>query len=608
MRRLFLCCMLMLLVDAVTHQPAEAGGYDRYPKYRLVDGVIYRQLEGSTNWEVIQIDREDIVIDRVLDQRRFLVHMYDILLLGHIDDGSRNFVLIGLSGLLEDRIDIFVFPNAALGPANHYMHGDFVIFPAVMNLDPVTGDPPSNGAGVYGIFYADRDTLLPIVESGLTVTRRWDGSYNLPRVMRYDFSYHRYGNKTVIAPIEGGYMYFEDGHLVRWTGRQFPVELVIPDESFADPDGLYLWDNVRLYRLGVKERVVDHATSPDGAYSAYLTIAEKTSQDYEYPVQRIYIIQHRPFRVVEQVVWGGSPYQPSFMVGNYLSYTYHRWLVGGDMAFAADCRTLLFTAYDQQTGASVWSMDVRTPRRNPKMLVGGLNYRRDGAQFTLPQLVDVDSSGFSLIIEGFRGIQARRYNYEGEMVSVAASPQDPAFFVRDGGLWVDDGTGAVALSGALSGQRYTDYKPSDGNGWGLAVGYIDDGTENFTLSLIEPHGDGFTQYTKHYLNSTLWTLPLSSPNGVFYDDLDNYLWIGRVGEHGSDTATVYFLEGRRDIPLITELVYRTGDERLYFPYLRNFTGEQFTILRVEAGGISEHYDIPTQGFIVPYSPPPAPRP
>lgn len=611
MRRLALFSAF-LLVALSLHITPHAGSENR-PMYFFSHGTLYAQESRGSDWIPLQPDRENLVFNVLMTSQHYpLFGDHETILMGRIDDGTQNFVFASPKydwyNKTGFKLRTYEFPNAYLGYSHYYNSSDNIVFSAILELDPITGRPTKNRAAVYMI-HLDYPPLQ--ISPYFNITQTDAHFYCLPEIVSFAHPWTGFPVQLSVIPVEGGRMHFIEGRLTEWSNNPQDLELVIPDETFQDRDGLYALVNGLLYPLDIRGRVVNHATAANGKFSVYISLDEDVivnSQERhnEYVGQWIHIVQNHPLTVIERAYWGGNFYTANHS-GHFLSPFYNRYIASGDIAVAPDNQTILFTSYDQQIGASVWKMYVHMPERHPELLVSGLNFKRDGKDLILPQFTNLTDESFTLEITGFRGTERRTYTYDGALVSIETTPDNPIFYIRDRLLYVYDGTDEKSVEGALEGQRYTFYKPSDGNGWGLAIGYLDDSTENFTLSLIEQTLDGFTQRTKHYPNLRLLMLPLSTGNGVFYDNLDNYLWLAGTTTPDNYRATVYFLEGLRDIKLITDLFYQVNSEDgHYFPYLFQFTGEMFHIATVEISKGGFLYDIPTQNTLRYHLYPPRP--
>ncbi len=163
-------------------------------------------------------------------------------------------------------------------------------------------------------------------------------------------------------------------------------------------------------------------------------------------------------------------------------------ILEGDIAITPDESTLLFDAYSDETGATIWSLDLTTPDAEPVMLLDRLPFYADAGNFALPRFTEVTNEDFTIETFGYRsGDERRTYTLDGTLIEAVELPSydRPLYVIRDGRLYGDSGDGPVEVVAPPMSEipviAYSEVFTLPA-GYTVVVGTAEDGTQNFVLA------------------------------------------------------------------------------------------------------------------------------
>jgi hypothetical protein len=444
--------------------------------------------------------------------------------------------------------------------------------------------------------------------SGLAYEINAGGAYRGPTITSFD------ADSLTFATITGDVARIKitEGNLM--TLIEFVTPLVDPDIELMIPqvtaEEVFLGainrnelgtSQIRidgaLYRLPIYGGYVDGTDSPDGKKHVFIMVDKIPAEAGWHNNYTVYALDYTTFKTTVLIDDVTQWLKENSDLVNLYDF---------QIKVAPDASSLMLVTH-QDGGVGIWYVDLttETPQLTPLDKWKFPIYEYDVTPW------DISSDKTGVTVETYSGAPVphyfyrgdiRTYTWEGERIKSYSKYEgdayDPAFYLRGDVLYGDDSreadSGEVVISDGVTGQRYTEYFGSnqgwDNNTWGgMVVGYLDDGTQNFTIGFPSYRDSVFSVENIVYRGAVLGDIE-SCYGNLFHQGIDNYVWVVIMPDIDPESATVYYLEGDTAFPIVTGLAYQRAVDGSYtFPTLSGlYEGK---IIATTLDGVATTYDI-----------------
>lgn len=223
----------------------------------------------------------------------------------------------------------------------------------------------------------------------LLVTAQDDENLNLPVLLSYTANLADLSQSLVEVEMPSGERLAINGDGVTLVGEDSPTaEVIFPQD--APP---YAKLGETTFITNMQGSFYNQSSHADGNIQLYTTAYQDSDRRYNW----VYWVSLKPFKVREVIQLGGiyGAHEDAFLEGH--------------TTLTPNGQTVLYTAYNDQVGASLWKIDLtEQPPADydpewdgawyptPTLLVSGMPFIADAGNFALPRFVEVTDTTVTL--------------------------------------------------------------------------------------------------------------------------------------------------------------------------------------------------------------------
>lgn len=279
--------------------------------------------------------------------------------------------------------------------------------------------------------------------------------------------------------------------------------------------------------------------------------------------------------------------------------------LGADKAIMSpDGSKLIFLGRNQDQGIGLWVLDFESDAQTPRHFIW-LPCNLAESELSLNNCYAKTQIGHFKLFDSADGqtftVQAQNdkidstpailtYTWDGALVSRNLSSSIeadyPVISLEDGVLYAEIGVaGRVIVPDLddrlmLTGLQLPLYPSNEPYSFGVAVGHLDDGTQNFTFTYPDIVNGELSSVTLYYADGVIQDTAMVTIEGYSL----SYLFVATLPMVDADSATIFALQDGAIRPIVSDLTYRVNPDDSYtFPSIWSESGWNVMVETLDNG-------------------------